>query len=439
MDINDIDFEGTGAGTTGANGGSEPQNGASGGEDPNRNVSSLDGKKTDDITSKSNASDDDKHDDVNANAGADDKGGEGKGDAAASSTGELTPGTQISLGDKTYTVADNGDVVDADGNVIKKADEVSDWLKEFEQEDETESGNIGAIQSAIGIDIIDEKGNTVEFADTPEGIKDYVAAVVDLQRKEIADGAINKLYADNPYLRDFQNYVAVYGSPAGFGELPDRTNWEIDKDNVNQQEAIIRIAANEFGNKTLNDNYIKYLKDTGSLYDEAKAQLDALKQNDLNIRAEYARQAEANRAQSEAELNEYWDKVYNVINSRTIGEYKLPSSFVKNVNGQKQTLTLNDFFDYISKNNVASAKGNVITAYMKDLEDESEEDYMNRELLNAWLKFTGGTYKDLIDMAIKEQEVKTLKLKSKANSTKKTVKIVKPAKSKFDPNDLILG
>ena len=42
-------------------------------------------------------------------------------------------------------------------------------------------------------------------------------------------------------------------------------------------------------------------------------------------------------------------------------------------------------------------------------------------------------------MAIKEQEVKTLKLKSKANSTKKTVKIVKPAKSKFDPNDLILG
>ena len=71
-------------------------------------------------------------------------------------------------------------------------------------------------------------------------------------------------------------------------------------------------------------------------------------------------------------------------------------------------------------------------------ENESDDDYLARELITAWLMFTGGTYKDLANMAIKENEVRTLKLKSKENRAHKTVKVTKP-NSKSSVDDIVLG
>ena len=64
--------------------------------------------------------------------------------------------------------------------------------------------------------------------------------------------------------------MQINGTPKGFGDIPDRSGIVIDPENKMQQEAIIRMAAKEFGNESLNDNYIKYLNDSGSLFDEAK-------------------------------------------------------------------------------------------------------------------------------------------------------------------------
>lgn len=239
-------------------------------------------------------------------------------------------------------------------------------------------------------------------------------------------------------LKQFIDYVQVNGSPRGFGELPDRTGWQIDRDNTAQQETIVRMAAREFGNASLNDNYIKYLKDTGSLYDEAVNQLRALQDKDKTVRAEIEQRANAARAQEQQEIETYWNKVNDVINGRTIAGYKLPDSFVKEVDGKKQTLTPTDFYNYLSRQTEVDADGNRITGYQKDLANESDDDYLARELITAWLMFTGGTYKDLATMAIKENEVRTLKLKSKENRAHKTVKVTKPV-SKSSVDDIVLG
>ena len=122
----------------------------------------------------------------------------------------------------------------------------------------------------------------------------------------------------------------------------------------------------------------------------------------------------------------------------TIAGHKLPDSFIKEVDGKKQTLTKTDFFTYLSKQTEVDADGNRITGYQKDLANESDDDYLARELITAWLMFTGGTYKDLATMAIKENEVRTLKLKSKENRAHKTVKVTKPA-SKSSVDDIVLG
>ena len=443
----DIDFEGQGgnAGNGGSGNGTQggSGNGANGGQQGNGEATDLNGGGTADITGKDNQG----QGSEDNGDGQGNQGGEGEGNGAgdgqggqqdnSSSTGELAAGDNVEFEGETYTVAENGDLVDKDGKVFKEAKDVKEWIESL-QEETDDSISLETIQDAFGQTIVGEDGKPVEFTNDAAGVQAYVKAVVDLQRNEIAEGAVNKLYADNPLLKQFIDYVQVNGSPRGFGELPDRTGWQIDKDNAAQQESIVRMAAREFGNASLNDNYIKYLKDTGGLYDEAVNQLKALQDKDKTVRAEIEQRANAARAQEQQEIETYWNKVNDVINGRTIAGYKLPDSFVKEVDGKKQTLTPTDFYNYLSRQTEVDADGNRITGYQKDLANESDDDYLARELITAWLMFTGGTYKDLATMAIKENEVRTLKLKSKENRAHKTVKVTKPA-SKSSVDDIVLG
>lgn len=443
----DIDFEGQGGNADNGGSGNGTQggsgNGANGGQQGNGEVTALNGGGTADITGKDNQG---QGSEGNGD-GQGNQGGEGEGDGAgdgqgsqqdnSSSTGELVPGDNVEFEGETYTVAENGDLVDKDGKIFKEAKDVKEWIESL-QEETDDTISLETIQDAFGQTIVGEDGKPVEFTNDAAGVQAYVKAVVDLQRNEIAEGAVNKLYADNPLLKQFIDYVQVNGSPRGFGELPDRTGWQIDKDNAVQQETIVRMAAREFGNASLNDNYIKYLKDTGGLYDEAVNQLKALQDKDKTVRAEIEQRANAARAQEQQEIETYWNKVNDVINGRTIAGYKLPDSFVKEVDGKKQTLTPTDFYNYLSRQTEVDADGNRITGYQKDLANESDDDYLARELITAWLMFTGGTYKDLATMAIKENEVRTLKLKSKENRAHKTVKVTKPA-SKSTLDDVLLG
>ena len=443
----DIDFEGQGgnAGNGGSGNGTQggSGNGANVGQQGNGEATDLNGGGNADITGKDNQG-------QGSEGNGDGQGNQesnsesnGAGDGQAnqqdnnSSTGELVAGDNVEFEGETYTVAENGDLVDKDGKVFKEAKDVKEWMESL-QEETDDTISLETIQDAFGQTIVGEDGKPVEFTNDAAGVQAYVKAVVDLQRNEIAEGAVNKLYADNPLLKQFIDYVQVNGSPRGFGELPDRTGWQIDKDNAAQQETIVRMAAREFGNASLNDNYIKYLKDTGGLYDEAVNQLKALQDKDKTVKAEIEQRANAARAQEQQEIETYWNKVNDVINGRTIAGYKLPDSFVKEVDGKKQTLTPTDFYNYLSRQTEVDADGNRITGYQKDLANESDDDYLARELITAWLMFTGGTYKDLATMAIKENEVRTLKLKSKENRAHKTVKVTKPA-SKSSIDDIVLG
>lgn len=358
-----------------------------------------------------------------------------------SSTGELSEGDTIEFDGVVYTVDNKGNLIDDTGAIFKEADKVADWLKSVEV-DEGNEGNlelsIASIQEALGITVTDENGNPVEFTNDAQGLNAYVNAVIDLKSNELQQAAINKMYADNPLLKQFTDYVQLTGTPRGFGEIPDRSGIVLDKENEEQLKAVIRMAAKEFGNKSLNENYIKYLKDSGSLYDEAKGQLAMLVEKDRQVRADIEARAAAKREADAKSISDYWNKVNNVINSRVIAGYKLPESFIKEANGQKVTITPNDFYNYLSKATETDTDGNKVTGYQRDLDKLTDDEYLNRELLDAWLMFTGGTYKDLIAMAVNEDKVRQLRVKSKEQRTSKTVKVVKKQGGKFDMNDIVL-
>lgn len=356
------------------------------------------------------------------------------------STGVLEQGTQLEIDGANYTVDKDGNIVNDKGEIFKKKEDVSEWLKSVNVEDPANPTelSINSIQEALGETIIDADGNQIEFTNDVEGVKAYVNSVLNLKAVELQQAAINKLYADNPMLKQFQDYVAVNGSPKGFGDLPDRSGITLDKDNENQLISVIQMAAKEFNNPMVNNNYIQYLKDSGALYDEAKTQLKALVDKDKQTKANIEARAEQQRQEAEAATAKYWDNVGKVIASRTIGGFKIPESFTKDVDGKKLTFTPNDFYNYLSREAVVDNTGRKLTGYQRDLNALSDEEYLNKELLDAWLMFTGGSYKDLVKMAINEEQVKQLKINSQKRNTSKTVKIVNSNSGKADINSIIL-
>ena len=423
MAVSDIDFEGTNV--QGNNGNTDNNPDVSTNKE---DVTNLGGNDVDDITGKGSEEPD-----------PDNTGNKDNNDDNPS-TGELNVGDQLEVDGITYTVVKNGDLVDDKGNVFKEAKDVANWLKSVNVEnDESDSSiTLASIQESLGVTITDENGKPVSFTDDADGVKAYVDSVIELRSNELQQAAINRLYSDNPLLKQFQDYVQLNGTPRGFGEIPDRSGIKLDKDNEQQLVAVIKMAAQEFGNKSLNDNYIKYLRDSGSLYDEARNQLEALVDKDKAYRKDIETKAAEQRKQEADDIKNYWEKVNNIINSRVINGYKIPDSFTKEVNGKKIVITPDDFFNYLSNANIDGDNGRKITAYQHDLASLTDDEFMAREMLDAWLMFTGGTYKDLIDMAVKEDQVRKLVVKSKENRSAKSVKIVKKQNGKTSIDDIIL-
>jgi hypothetical protein len=425
MAVTDIDFEGTGN----QGGATLPVDNPSGDSQQtvtNSDTTNLGGDEADDITNKP--------------AESGDTAGETKPaeDTNTSATGELTAGDTIDVDGTIYTVAENGDLVDDKGNVFKEAKDVQNWLASVEVEDENANSPItlSSIQEALGVTITDEDGKNVTFTDDADGVKAYVDSVIAVKSQELQEAAINRLYQDNPLLKQFQDYVQLNGTPKGFGEIPDRSGIRLDKDNEQQLVAVIKMAAQEFGNKSLNDNYIKYLRDSGGLYDEARNQLQALVEKDTEYKKQIETKAQEQRDAQAKATADYWNNVNRIVESRQIGSYRIPESFTKEVDGKKIIITSKDFFNYLST--PKEVDGRIATGYQHDLAKLTDEEYMNREILDAWLMFTGGTYKDLIDMAVKEEQVRQLRVKSKDRRATKSVKVVKHNAGKSSIDDIIL-
>lgn len=348
---------------------------------------------------------------------------------------KLEEGTTLEIGDAKYTVDKDGNVVDSNGNIFKEASQVSEWMKEFENvEENTSDISIDSIKAAIGIEITDDNDNPIVFDNTVEGIKSYVDSVIETSKQEHYDTAINTLYQKYPIVKDVINYYVANGnSLEGFGQVPDRSGIEIDENNEAQQEQIIRTAWSERKQRGDVNSYINYLKSSGTLLATAKEELDGLKEAD----AQYKRDIEAKAAAEEKEkietLERYWNGVHDIIKSRKIAGYQIPESIVITRDGQKLSVTPEDFFNYIYR---VDKEGK--SAYERDLEAETPDVRRDDEILRAYLKYVGGNYSNLVDMAINEKNVATLKLRAKQHNAS-AIRVTKPKSTKSDGANIDLG
>ena len=347
----------------------------------------------------------------------------------------LEEGNTVTVEDKTYTVDKDGNLVDDKGNIFKKAEEVKDWLKEFSV-DETKDDeiNLDNIQKALDYEITDEDGNPITYENNIEGVKAYISDVIETSKLEHYETAINTLYQKYPILQEVLNYYIANGnSLEGFTETPDRSNITIDDTNEEQQIEIIKTLWKEQGIKGDVTQYINYLKNASILTSTAKEALDTLKSIDAENKKAYEEEAERRKQESyEAEV-EHWTNIKNIIDSKEIAGYKIPDSITISRNGQKISVTPNDFFNYIYRVDNENK-----SAYQRDLEAEEPSKRLNDEILRAYLKFTGGSYADLVNMAINQEKVNNLKLKAKQNANSKSIKINRTTNTK-QTKDIDLG
>ena len=334
----------------------------------------------------------------------------------------LAAGTSIEVGDETYTIDEKGNVIDKNGNVYKEASEVQNWLDSFESVDDSNNElSISTIQEMVGIEITDDNDQPIQFDNTPEGIKSYIDAVIETAKEEHYETAINTLYQKYPIISDVLNYYIANGnSLEGFGEIPDRSNIVVEENNEAQQESIIRLAWKERNQRGDVNSYIEYLKSAGSLYATAVDELSAIQESDKAYKEDLKAKAEAIEMQRIEEMQEYWNGVYDTIKNRRIAGYEIPESIIVNRNGQKISVTPNDFFNYLYR---VDNEGK--SAYVRDLENETPESRREDEILRAYLKFVGGNYSNLVNMAINKEQVAKLKLKAKERNNT-SVRISKP-------------
>ena len=393
----------------------DPNNGGNGNEPEPVDLGDLEDKKEPDNKDKgSNGDNNDNNDDKNGKL-------------------DLSEGQVVEIGDDSYTVDKEGNLVDKDGNIFKEAKDVQDFLKEFEVDDtdSDEELNIDNIQKALGIELTDDNDKPIQFENTVEGVKSYVNSVIEAQKKDIAEAAVSAVFTKYPIVEQFLNYYIANGdSYEGFGQTPDRSNITIDDNNEAQQENIIRTAWKERNMAGDVESYIQYLKASNILASTARNELKALQESDKQKRDEYEKEAKRVEEEKAKSLKEYWDGVANVITSRKIAGYEIPEQILITRDGKKLTATPKDFFNYVYQ---VDKDGK--SAYAKDFAKLTPEQKRDDEILRAFLTFTGGTYANLIDMAIKEEKIKTLKLHAK--ESKKTSVRVKPAAKKG--NDLDFG
>lgn len=367
-------------------------------------------------------------------ASGDDKPDNPNGDGQSGDS-SLKEGSVVTVGEDSYTVDANGNLLDKDNNIFKSSNEVAEWLAQFEtvdDDDDADAINLANIQKAIGVELSDENGNPVEFENSIEGIKSYINGVVEANREDNYRTAFNSIQQQYPFIDDVINYwVANNNSLEGYNEIPDRSKIEVIPNNAAQHEAIIRQAWAESKRPGNIEDYLQYLKSSGNLEAVARDELKGLQQLDAEYRERIAQQAEEVEAQQQQYIAEYWKSVQDIVQGGKIAGYDIPETISVNRDGRTIAVGRNEFFNYLYQ-----VDGEGKSMYQRDIEATDENTQLQDQLLRAYLMFTGGSYADLVAMADNKNKVKHLKLTAK-NSKKPSVRINRNNSNK--PKDLDFG
>ena len=268
---------------------------------------------------------------------------------------EETEPEQVEIDGTLYTLDDNGNAVDDNGE-IKFTKEQIDAMSD-ENANELDGDYIEAISKASGIVIKDEKGEPVKFEPTIEGFAKREAAVKALGEREGFAKGFNEFLANNPDIAALVEYKSKFGTIEGYSANVDYSKVEIKDDDNLLADLIYKAEIQKGTSPERAKRIVEFAKANNTLKDDATESLNWLrKTQESEIKAIREREAKEMQAELEKEIKEnigYYKENAKVISETLkrcniwhVGGKHSPYIWLRCPNNMKSW----EFFDYLLEN-----------------------------------------------------------------------------------------
>lgn len=327
---------------------------------------------------------------------------------------------------------DNGDVVDAEGNVIIEKDKV-----QFDEDGNVimaEDTEILRLQESLvnelGIAFTDQYGNALQFENTDSGAVNMVKhAAFQLQQQ-----FEQNLFTEYPQAADLIRHIRAGKSVDSFYSIPSRWrntviaddtpnnkeyNKTIRREALLEKEMITRSGGdlNRLSQEQIENlrqdaaSYVDFIMSSPNAEEKAYEALSFLKQWENN--AEYARNAENEQIlqQREQQAQQFWTDVSETINSGNLGVFGVPKT------------ERSAFLDYVSK--PVDEYGN--TQEMLDVQNEE----MSYRLIASYFRFKNYNPQEAFKNIIRAEQANQLK-----GRKRKKVVVTKQGRSVKQPKQV---
>jgi len=314
-----------------------------------------------------------------------------------------------------YSLNENKDAVDKDGNVIKTKDEILEMLKGDDDDSDDETSYVSSLSSLTGFKALDENGEELEFEDTIEGLAAREKYIVEQEGSRLAQEQLTDFFSKNPDIKEMYDYKKLHGSLQDFAVREKYDDIVIEDSNDDQHKSIIIKAELARGNSEERaKNIADFFISDGKGKAEAEASLEYLKEKQL---ADDKAVQDSIKQKQEAEFQaiaKNSEEAAKIISSGKVKGYTIPETFnVKLNDGTVRKIDKRGLFQFVTE----PIDGN-LTRY--DLMKDSVS--MEEKIFDAYLKLTGYSYDALIKEAASQQRLNSLKTSKNKASTKVVLK-----------------
>ena len=339
---------------------------------------------------------------------------------------DLTKPVLVVVNDVEFKLDDKGNAINEQGEVVYTAEQLNELAN-------PEEPYINKIINITGIPLVDDKGNAIEYEDSPLGISKYISDLSELKAVDKAEEVLNSRYEKYPILKQLEEHLILHGNIDSFKEDEDYSevvlneNNELQLINIIVKEKMTKGETEESANELAN-----LYKKEGLLLDKAKLALTYLDSNAKALKQSREAQVQNRQLQEEQEEIKYWKNVHSkVLADKKIqvgNEVVIIPDVIKRVeNGVIKNVSSTDFFNYMYQPyefNIDNYKM-IMTRNEYDIYMEDKNSTVDKEIFEAYRRFVGYDDSKIVYDKMNTSTVNNLKkLQQNSSTSKKPINIV---------------
>lgn len=288
--------------------------------------------------------------------------------------------------------------LDDKGNEVNNLGEIIKTVEDLNKENSVVLAAQTKLKEELGLSLLDDKGNELQYEDTTEGVVKLVEDA--LQVKSI--NTIQDFLIGNPVLNDVFKHLALGGDIKDYQSTNiDYKNIELKSLNKSNKLEFIKNSLIKQGLKSP-ENMLALIEQAGDDKIDKEAanallMLDSLQKEEINKRT---REFELKQEQQKEENIRYWSTVKNLVDKGELENLTIPKN------------ERDAFFNYLSQpvDNKGRSKDHIA-------EDNESAEF---KLMISYLRYKDYNINKLASLISKEQNIKTLRerLKNAGNKVK---------------------